>query len=275
MTTLSYEEKRILIWGLTYPELSAKHLETVCTGGVLEDGSPVRLYPIPYRYLDGPDKFHKYQWITASIAPNPSDPRPESFSVLKGSIHCEYRIPTTKDEWGLRREWVFRKPSWQYDTVDALLEAQAAGKSSLGVVTPRKILDVKVVDRTDEKAQSFKEKLERIRTQMEIDRAQLSFFEEDTPNEMKDLTFIQHRLQIEWLCGSSDCRGHKMQVLDWEVAELHRREGNDKALQKLNSICDLSVYSLCFFLGNFRLYPTAFTIVGLWYPKRATDRLFI
>lgn len=65
-----------------------------------------------------------------------------------------------------------------------------------------------------------------------------------------------------------------MQVLDWEVAELHRREGDEKALQGLNERCDLSRYALRFFLGNFRLYPTAFTIVGLWYPKRADDRLF-
>ena len=37
------EEKKILIWGKTYPELSTKDLETVCTGGVTEDGRPIRL----------------------------------------------------------------------------------------------------------------------------------------------------------------------------------------------------------------------------------------
>src|SRR6266567_8148955 len=40
MSLLRYEEKKILIWGKTYPELSIKHLETVCTGGVTEDGAP-------------------------------------------------------------------------------------------------------------------------------------------------------------------------------------------------------------------------------------------
>lgn len=88
MTTANFEKKRILIWGMTYPELSTKYIETVCSGGVLEDGTPVRLYPIPYRYLDGPDKFHKYQWITANIARNTSDPRPESIKVQSGSIQC-------------------------------------------------------------------------------------------------------------------------------------------------------------------------------------------
>ncbi|MEJ7710333.1 MAG: hypothetical protein WKF84_10830 [Pyrinomonadaceae bacterium] len=75
-----YEEKRVLIWGKTYPELSSKYFETVCTGVVLEDGSPVRLYPVPYRYLS--DQFHKYQWITARIAKNDSDCRPESYCAL-------------------------------------------------------------------------------------------------------------------------------------------------------------------------------------------------
>jgi hypothetical protein len=37
----------------TIPELSLKYTETVCTGGVLENGRPIRLYPIPYRYLEG------------------------------------------------------------------------------------------------------------------------------------------------------------------------------------------------------------------------------
>lgn len=274
MPTQDYEKKRILIWGLTYPELSTKHLETVCSGGVLEDGSPVRLYPIPYRYLDGPDKFHKYQWVTANIVRNTSDPRPESFKVQSGSIQCGEKIPTSKDEWGIRSQFVFRNPSWQYETWDALQEAQSLNRTSLGVVIPHKILDVKVVDRTDEKADSFREKLERIRKQLEIDKAQLKLFEEETPEEMKSLDFIQYRLQIEWQCASADCTRHKMQVLDWEVAELHRREGDEKALQKLTQICDLSKYSLRFFLGNFRLYPNAFTIVGLWYPKRVTDLLF-
>ena len=37
-----YQNMRVLIWGKTYPELSNKYTETVCTGGVLEDGRPIR-----------------------------------------------------------------------------------------------------------------------------------------------------------------------------------------------------------------------------------------
>jgi hypothetical protein len=38
----TWETRRILIWGKTRPELSKKHRETVCTGGVFEDTKSVR-----------------------------------------------------------------------------------------------------------------------------------------------------------------------------------------------------------------------------------------
>jgi len=47
--------------------------------------APVRpLNPIPRSLLQD-EKFQKYQWITAHIAKDPSDPRPESFKVKAGS----------------------------------------------------------------------------------------------------------------------------------------------------------------------------------------------
>ena len=41
---------------------------------------------------------------------------------------------------------------------------------------------------------------------------------------------------------------------------------------KVREILDLNVYATRFFLGNMRLYPNAFTIVGLWYPKKTTKK---
>jgi len=63
---------KVLIWGKTTPQLSTKHMETVCTGGCLEDGSPVRLFPIPFRYLAGDRQFHLYQcWGILLAQPPP------------------------------------------------------------------------------------------------------------------------------------------------------------------------------------------------------------
>jgi hypothetical protein len=64
-----------------------------------------------------------------------------------------------------------------------------------------------------------------------------------------------------------------MQVLDWDLCELQRREGDGKALMRMKELCRLDVYDLKFFLGNLFLYPSSFLIVGMWYPKRRSDLL--
>ncbi|MPM62092.1 hypothetical protein SDC9_108958 [bioreactor metagenome] len=43
---------KVLIAVKTYPTLSEKYDELVCTAGFLEDGSWIRLYPIPFRKLE-------------------------------------------------------------------------------------------------------------------------------------------------------------------------------------------------------------------------------
>ena len=45
------ERMKVLITVKTYPIPSAKYDELVCTAGVREDGSFVRLYPINFRDL--------------------------------------------------------------------------------------------------------------------------------------------------------------------------------------------------------------------------------
>lgn len=63
------DRERILITVKTYPTLSKKYGETVCTAGVREDGTWVRLYPIPFRRLDQEQQFKKYDWIECHVLP--------------------------------------------------------------------------------------------------------------------------------------------------------------------------------------------------------------
>ena len=56
-------------------------------------------------------------------------------------------------------------------------------------------------------------------------------------------------------------------VLDWGLLELARREGWDKAESRLREITHLNTYDFRLYLGNFRLHPRTFGIIGLWYPK--------
>jgi hypothetical protein len=270
----AYSEQNVFIWGKTYPELSSKYLETVCTGGVLENGSPLRLYPIAQRYLDGDEKFSKYQWVKIRIKSNNQDSRPESFKVDRFSeITLGDKIGATNDEWGKRADIVFRDSRWIFDSVEDLLKAEKSRKTSLGVVEPKEILKIGIKKRPPEEAIDFAEKLERLKRENEAKRDQLTLFGESVPPPMRDLSFMKERIQIDWVCKGSSCNGHKMTVLDWEAAELLRKRGESKALEKIRSVLNLSTHASRFFLGNLAQHPTSFTIVGIWYPKRSKEQL--
>ncbi len=54
---------KVLITVKTYPTLSEKYDELVCTAGFREDGSWIRIFPVPFRKLDYQNQFEKWQWI--------------------------------------------------------------------------------------------------------------------------------------------------------------------------------------------------------------------
>jgi hypothetical protein len=72
-------KEKVLITVKTYPTYSKSYEELVCTAGFKEDGTFIRIYPIPYRKLDYDSRFAKYQWIELDLVKNTSDFRPESY----------------------------------------------------------------------------------------------------------------------------------------------------------------------------------------------------
>ncbi len=71
---------KLLITVKTYPIPSAKYDELVCTAGVREDGTFVRLYPINFRDLPYSQQYRKYQWINVEVAKHAGrDVRKESY----------------------------------------------------------------------------------------------------------------------------------------------------------------------------------------------------
>ncbi len=71
--------ERVLITVKTYPTLSRKYGETVCTAGVREDGTWMRIYPVPFRRLDEAEQYRKFDWIETDFVKSKSDPRPETY----------------------------------------------------------------------------------------------------------------------------------------------------------------------------------------------------
>lgn len=259
-----WEEHRVLIWGKTYPELSTKYYETVCTAGTLEDGRFVRLYPIPFRYLEDGQAFKKFQWVRVRMRKDGRDPRPESYKVDLESIRIEEAVPTDEYGWRNRANIIFRTNAYLFDTIEDLFHENTKRKTSMGFVYPKSIEGVEVEERPEEDYRTFVKRFEENNLKLQ----QTRMFDDFNVRELKKLQYVPQRFKIHWHCKGTECKGHKMSVLDWEAYELVRREGIDAAYQKLISILDIKKYHVGFFLGNFRIYPNTFAIGGIWRPKQ-------
>ena len=76
---MKIEKTRVFITVKTYPTLSAKYDELVCTAGITEKGKWVRIYPVPFRKLEWEKQYKKYQWIELDLIRSRSDFRLESY----------------------------------------------------------------------------------------------------------------------------------------------------------------------------------------------------
>lgn len=74
--------RKVLITVKTYPTLSQKYNELVCTAGIRDDGQWVRIYPLPFRKLEYKKRYQKYQWMAFPLVKNESDPIPESYKSI-------------------------------------------------------------------------------------------------------------------------------------------------------------------------------------------------
>lgn len=68
------------------PHRSSKYSETVCCAGVGRDGLWRRQYPVPFRILDGSQKFKRWDWIKYEFVNSRYDRRRESQKVDAQSL---------------------------------------------------------------------------------------------------------------------------------------------------------------------------------------------
>jgi hypothetical protein len=74
----SWSRKKVLITVRTYPVPAQKNIEVSCTAGITSEGEWIRLFPVPYRFMEYDKRFVKYQWIEVDVLKAPQDSRPES-----------------------------------------------------------------------------------------------------------------------------------------------------------------------------------------------------
>jgi hypothetical protein len=131
-------KERILITVKTYPTLSRKYGETVCTAGVREDGSWVRLYPVPFRRLGEEEQYRKFDWIELELKRSTSDPRPETHHPTDAKAIEVVGHLDTAEGWKERRK-VLKKVAVHH-RLQPLLDAAKANTMSLALFKPTRIL---------------------------------------------------------------------------------------------------------------------------------------
>lgn len=68
------------------PHRSSKYFETVCCAGVGRDRAWRRQYPVPFRILNQPQQFKRWDWIRYNFTRSPDDPRTESQKVIPETL---------------------------------------------------------------------------------------------------------------------------------------------------------------------------------------------
>jgi hypothetical protein len=240
-----WQTRRILILGTTYPSHSTKYVETVCTGGIFEDTFEMcRLYPIPRRYLEPGNRFHKFQIIQARVRRDSEDPRPESYRIEVDSIEPQDEIPSHKHE--LRRGFLEQSPHL-CKSVEELFDRQASGRTSLGIVIPEGITDVSIEPRREAERLDW-EAREQAR------QAQERLF----GSKPKPLDFPEAHFYVHWLCADERCqKPHRMGLHEWGIHELYRKlkddpQRDEKVISLMQKHLDEGEKDVFLFLGNFR-----------------------
>lgn len=266
---------KVLITVKTYPTLSSKYDELVCTAGFLEDGSWIRIYPVPFRKLDYDRQYSKYDWLEIDLIKKTSDFRPESFQPILSEE--DFKIVGhigTEHNWRLRKEIILKNV---YTNL-SLLIAEAKDKTkctSLAVFKPSKITDftVEAVERIwDEKKLKV----------LEANAQQFNLFEK-SENPFKVVNKLPYKFSYRFVDDAG--RVSKLMIEDWEIGALYWRQlekhnGNEKLacddvkakyFEDFAKTKDLYLFLGTTFEYHIKNAPNPFVIIGTFTPKIETQ----
>jgi len=263
--------RKVFITVKTYPTLSKKYDELVCTAGILDDGSWVRVYPLPFRKLDYEKKYAKYQWIEAPLIKNESDPRPESYKVADiEKVKLIGETVGTEQAWAERKKIVFAKNKVYTDLTELIAKAHN-NELSIAIFKPTEILDI-VIKETER--EWSREKL----ALLEEKAKQFSLFQ--SIEEVEKEFLIVDKVPYKFSYKFKDCNGKEstLMIEDWEIGALYwnclnQTKGNEnEALELVRKkyIDEFSNKDLFLFLGTTREFhawgKNPFVIIGVFYP---------
>lgn len=264
--------RKVFITVKTYPTLSKKYDELVCTAGILDDGSWIRIYPLPFRKLDYEKRYRKYQWIELPLRKNTSDVRPESYQIEGLHNIATGDAVSTKNAWKARRQIIFNKNK-VYDNLQELINLANKNVLSLAIFKPNQILAFDVEE-----------------TNREWDQEKLSILEKkakqyhlfQTVEEVKKEFMIVKKLPYKFYYRFSDINGKESRLMieDWEIGALYWNCLNDAcgneevALEKVKQKYwdNFLTKDIYLFLGTTKEFHgrarNPFVIIGVFPPPK-------
>jgi len=259
---------KVLITVKTYPTISKKYEELVCTAGFREDGTWIRIYPIQFRKKSYQEQYSKYEWIELDLVKNTNDVRPESYRPVSHDtpINTFGKIKADGNTWTERRKYVLNKV---YTNL-ALLISEAKNKTictSLAVFKPTKIIDFiwEEVER-----EWSKDKLAQFQ--------QFNLFQKADDKKFEVVKKLPYK--FSFIYKDEEGKRRKTMIEDWETGELfwnclRRSKGNERKaceyVRKKYFDDFAKTKDLHFFLGTSQLYhfigKNPFLILGTFHPK--------
>ena len=206
---VGWQEQRALIIGRAYPEPSKRHIETVCTGAITEDGKVLRLYPISLRYLDDTQQYKLWSWARFRIKKSADDHRKESYRVQENSISVISHVDSAAEQFTLLSKAIVSDR-------ETLEEMYHEDWTSIGVVE----IDLVRIEATAAKADWSTTKPYTRQSRLDV--------------EVKPLEQPPFELRIWFRCkNNAGCKGHESNLIGWEYMEAFRnfreRYGSESA----------------------------------------------
>ncbi|GAB1536726.1 hypothetical protein ADMFC3_23570 [Geovibrio sp. ADMFC3] len=247
-----WEEQEVLFTVKTYPSPSTSYNETVCTAGITRDGRFIRVYPIPFRYLNEMQQFKKYEWVRVKVRKSDTDHRLESYKVDYDSIK-----PTGEfvKEWSERLHYL--KPFIRKST-----NALDNENMTLGLIKPVKIHDLICSEDDGEWSARQQACLSRLTIDNILNERKLLPLEK-----------IPHKFQFRF---DDHEENHTIIVKDWELYALYLRykgrNPTDIVYDKFfNQICS-DKNDVYFIMGTMHRFKS-WLILGILYPPKGTDAI--
>lgn len=276
---------KVLITVTTYPLPSRSYDELVCTAGMKEDGTWIRIYPVPLKFLRGVRavgemETYKFTWISLELVKRADDFRPESYSPK----YYDFRDFEVLDSVDIKGSAALKMDAWKrridlvsdnvFTNMTQLIEESREPKNtSLATFKPTIISDFIVEDDDSEWKPEWKAQLR-----------QLDLFSTEYGQQRELIKKLPHKFYYRF----EDDQGKKSRLMieDWEIGQLYfkcvAKHGKETALEKVREkywdfFQGRDVY---LFLGTTmqwhrRRSDNPFVIIGVFYPPIIKTSYFI